>query len=158
MRSPSAAKTYRKGSPQATSALFFGELSQSQQRDRSPLDTVEMTSSLVRELSASLMLLAPETWAAVHESEQLSELAAAGDELKVTVAAMRGDPPSAGTATCLPAQVRDVLRQYRRRQQFAAANLRFTDPGARDLLSEILNFDRWQAAHLLRCQACGGAK
>lgn len=156
---------YPKPTPEATPAnraaisraVFFGERGESQP-EPSPLDTVEMAANLVRELSAFLMLLSPETWAAVHDTEQVQELAAAVDELKITAAAMRGDPPRNGTSTCLPAQVRDALRTYRRRLQFLAVNLRFTDPGARELLAEILHFDRWQAAHLLRCPACGGAR
>ncbi|HET7216356.1 MAG TPA: hypothetical protein VFL79_22400 [Terriglobia bacterium] len=152
---------YRNSSPEASPAnqaaisraLFFGERGESQP-GRSPLDTVEMAANLVRELSAFLMLLSPETWAVVHDTEQVQELASAVDELKVTVAAMRGEAAGDGTSTCLPSQVRHALRTYRRRLQFLAVNIQLSDPGARELLTEVLSFDRWYAAHLQRCQDC----
>jgi hypothetical protein len=133
-------------------ALFYGE---------SP--AVSTMARQVRAISAALMALQPETWAALQRTEEMIALLKAASELRATAAAMSGvgDPAGSSAApSCPVARLREGLREHRRRLRFLAENLQFTDRGARELLSEILLFDRWMGAHVARCPECrpGGAQ
>ncbi len=157
MRPHSAVQKYRNSSPEAnpdpeiSRALFFGE--------PPAVATVRTLAYLIRGVSVALMGLAPEAWIALQQTESMQALLASVGELRATTAAMsEARDITAAAPTCLLATTHDALREYRRRLQFLAANLRFTDCGSRELLAEILNFDRWQAVHRSRCQECRGVR
>lgn len=46
------------------------------------------------------------------------------------------------------------LQAYRRRLVLIASNLDANNPAYRDLLSELISFDRWRADHFGRCAYC----